>query len=51
MMIMIVVLMVVLAAQEAPVRFPSKIFVVDLMHDPGRLMKIDTPEAATYCQQ
>ena len=43
-------MLVVVAVQEAPVRFPPKTFVVDLMYHPGRLMRVDSSEAATYCQ-
>jgi len=44
------ILVNVSAVQEAPVKFPSTTFVVDLMYQPGRLMTTDSSEAATYCQ-
>lgn len=32
------------------VHFPPKAYIVDLIYEPGRLMKADSPEAMAYCR-
>lgn len=36
--------------KEKTVQFPPKAYIVDLIHEPGRLMKADSPEAMVYCR-
>lgn len=36
--------------QPGAPKFPPKAFIVDLIHEPGHLMRSDCPEAITYQQ-
>jgi HEAT repeat protein len=36
--------------EDASIKFPPKTYVIDLIHEPGRLMRTDSAAAVTYCQ-
>ncbi|CAE1153737.1 Armadillo repeat-containing protein 3 [Acanthosepion pharaonis] len=36
--------------KKQTVHFPPKAYIVDLIYEPGRLMKADSPEAMAYCR-
>ena len=36
--------------QPGAPKFPPKAFIIDLIHDPGHLMRADSPEAVSYQQ-
>ena len=44
----VTIISVYLSFQPGAPKFPPKTYIVDLIHDPGTLMRFDTPEAQTY---
>ena len=34
--------------QPGAPKYPPKTYIVDLIHEPGNLLRFDTPEAQTY---
>jgi len=36
--------------EDAPLRYPPKTYVIDLIHEPGKLMRTDSAAAVSYCE-